>query len=314
MKVFAVCALVGVITLVGLAGPVLAQGLGLWTLRRKPACGLDRSCSLPPFDSRNSDTTATCITEATTTIRLVTSSSTLSPSVDVSLRSSHVRVERPQPIRSLLLQDVDRVETPWTATTAAQVDLLLNRRDAVLSGGITDTRQRQNLEIDAIAKRQTNDVTVGAAVRLTGKTSVDDFRASVAPRVRAKLSLSRHRPRAGSQPHVVGCNCRRPLRGDAAHHVRCRGDAGTCSVRLGSSIEIQQSCGSRPSVEFSPFALVSGRASIGFYKRTFSADSAQSTCRRAVARRPRRPLYRRPQVHCRQPANRSPLARSHSSI
>src|SRR4029077_984901 len=55
---------------------------------------------------------------------------------------------------------------------AGNVDFLINRLMLNFGGSYISTRHRQDLEIDAIAQRQIGTVTLGAVLRMTGKTSV----------------------------------------------------------------------------------------------------------------------------------------------
>ncbi|MEP7308736.1 MAG: outer membrane beta-barrel protein [Acidobacteriota bacterium] len=192
---------------------------------------------------------------------------TLSPAVNAWFRFAHVRVSSHSQFDLYYyktLPDLRAVDKD----NAAQVDLLVNRMRLFVVGGLAEAQRRQSLEIDAIAQRQNKTATLGADVRLSGKTflGVSVTRASLkyAPNslyLGTDLGTALNYKSSGE---TVGLRyAATPLTTFAVtvSHNQTRFDNET--DRNSSDLTII------PSVEFSPFALVSGRAAVGFIKRTF---------------------------------------------
>ena len=136
-----------------------------------------------------------------------------------------------------------------------------------------DSQRRQNLEIDAIAQRRTDSAMLGAEVQLTGKTSL---RVSV---TRSSLGYAPNSLFLGTDlgsvldnktsEQTVGLRyAATPLTKFAVEVSHVRASFETETDRNSGDLTVV------PSVEFSPFALVSGRAAVGFIKRTFENGTA----------------------------------------
>ncbi|MEO8256962.1 MAG: hypothetical protein ABI868_06405 [Acidobacteriota bacterium] len=196
-------------------------------------------------------------------------SSRLTPSVDASLRSAHVRIRG----RSLVdvyyfkaLSDLNSVDSD----NVGQVDLAMNRVGLFVNGRRLTTRHRRTLEIDAIARRRNSDLSVGGSVRLTGKTSLEMFV------TRARLDYA-------ADSLFLDTNLAQQLNHTAWTQGFALGYAATSLTRFSVEAsrtrarfdaEADRDSGEwrvTPTVTFSPLALVTGRASIGYYRRTFSA-------------------------------------------
>jgi hypothetical protein len=192
---------------------------------------------------------------------------TLSPSVQLWLRLAHLRLNGRGQADFYYFKELTALRAIDT-DSAARVDFPLNRLTPFLEGNITNTRHRQNLEIDAIARRRTDGAKAGAELRLTEKISVGAY---------ALRSLVEYEPNA----LYLGTDLGREL------NHRSAGEGGVLSWALTPfttvAIETERqrdrfvSTGDRdsdivrvaPSIEFKPLALVSGRATIGLQRRKF---------------------------------------------
>jgi len=199
----------------------------------------------------------------------------LSPSVDATLRASHFRTGVHSQFdfyyyrRLPNLRDNDNLNS-------AQLDLLLSRLTLFLTGRHESTRNRQDFEIDSRVRRRTDDVTVGARVQLTGKTSVDAF-------------VTRAGLKYDTDAVFLGSNLAQVLNhDDSSESISVRyavtnlTKVAVETVRNRAQFEDEPDRESEewritPSVEFSPFALVSGRAAFGIYKRKYDTGGPAIT-------------------------------------
>ena len=99
---------------------------------------------------------------------------TLSPSVEAWLRLPRARLNGHSQFDFYYFKELTDLRAVDTDTTA-RVELPLNRLTPYVEGTIANTRHRQNLEIDAIARRRNDGVTAGAELRLTGKVSAGAY-------------------------------------------------------------------------------------------------------------------------------------------
>jgi hypothetical protein len=153
------------------------------------------------------------------------------------------------------------------------VEVPLNRFRPFVTGGFLNTRHRQNLEIDAIARRRTSFVTVGTDVRLTSKLTASVFSS------RTRLDYDTNSIYLGTDLSDVlnftgrgeGASLRYTLTplttiGVTADRGRHRFDSAP--ERNSESLSVT------PMVEFNPRALISGSASFGFRQRKFRSGTA----------------------------------------
>jgi len=150
----------------------------------------------------------------------------------------------------------------------ARVEVPLNWLMPYVEGNRASTRHQRNLEIDAPVKRLNETQRAGVDVRVTGKFTVG-------------LTAQRSRIRYSGDTLYFGSDLAELLnrRGDG-EGVRLR-YAVTPLTSVGVTAEQQRdrfdaaverdanSIWVLPEVEFQPFALVSGRAQIGFRRRSF---------------------------------------------
>jgi hypothetical protein len=199
---------------------------------------------------------------------------TLSPSIDGWLRLAHGRVTGRTQFDIYYfkqLTDLRAVDTD----TAGRVEVPLSRFRPYVTGAFLSTRHRQNLEIDAIARRRASSVTVGSDVQVTAKLMASIFAS------RARMEYDINSIYLGTDLAQVlnftsrgeGVSFRyilTPLTtiGIAAASQRDRFDSNQDRNANGFSIT--------PMIEFNPRALISGSASYGFRKRTFVAGTFPS--------------------------------------
>jgi hypothetical protein len=95
---------------------------------------------------------------------------TLSPSLDAWLRMAHARANGRTQFDGYYfrqLTDLRAIDTD----TSGHIEVPVNRVLAYATGSLTNTRHRQNLEIDSLARRRNDSVTAGIDVRLTAKVT-----------------------------------------------------------------------------------------------------------------------------------------------
>jgi hypothetical protein len=164
---------------------------------------------------------------------------------------------------------------------AARIEVTLNRIMPFVSGTLVTTRHRHTLEIDALAERRTDDLQAGAYVRLTAKTSVGVYggRSHVKYGTGALFDgtdLSQSLNHTGTRAGIGIRYAVTPLTTFNLDAVGGRDRFERSPQRNSENIWIT------PSVEFKPFALISGRAAWGFRRVTFS-DPTQPTFKGSVA-------------------------------
>jgi hypothetical protein len=269
MKSVAICALAGAIVAI-LSWPAKAQGLALDS--QAPGDVRIGPVTLAPvfqLTELGIDTNPYNRSPGSNPVGDFTSR--MSPSLDASLRTPHLRARS----RSLFeiyyfkaLPELRAVDSD----NAGQVDLVMNRLTLNFIGRHATTRFSRNLEIDAIARRRTDDATLGAEVRLTGKTSIE------ASLTRSHLKydpdslylntdLAEVLNHASASESIALRYAATPLTTFAVEVGQGRARFDTAVDRNADEFQVT------PSVEFSPFAIVSGRASVGFLKRTFAAGT-----------------------------------------
>ena len=255
------------ITLVGAAGPVRAQGLDASDPPIDAAVQVGPLALSPAIRITNFGHDNNVNNRSTDDGPKGDFTATLSPVVDAWLRSPHVRVNGRSQFDFYYFKQLTDLRALDT-DSAGRVELVLNRLTPFFEGTIANTRFRQNLEIDTIAKRRTDSVKPGANLRLTAKVSVGAY----AERSRVQYEpnslylgtdLARELNHTSTVEGVAVRYALTPYTTFAVGTERQRDrftfalDRNANSVRVG------------PSVEFNPNALVSGRAAVGFVRRTF---------------------------------------------
>jgi hypothetical protein len=192
---------------------------------------------------------------------------TLTPALDASIRLPRVRVSAHNQFDLYFFRDLDELNAADTESSA-RAELRLNRLIPFASGRFLKTRHRQNLEIDAIAERRDDAFTVGADLRVTSRASIGFYRTRSHLEYEAgslfrETDLAHALNREGTTDGFVVRYAATPLTSLVVNIEQHRDDFISASERNSKSLRIE------PSVEFKPLALVSGRAAVGFRKRTF---------------------------------------------
>ena len=191
---------------------------------------------------------------------------TFSPSVDGWLRMAHARANG----RSLFdvyyfkqLTDLRAVDSD----NSGHIEVPINRVLAYATAALTSTTQRQNLEIDSLARRRNDAITVGMEVRVTAKLT-------------GNLYSQRNRLRYDDNSLYLGTDLAQtlnhksvgegaelryaltPLTSIAVGAIRTRDRFDFATDRDGNNTSVLAS------LRFSPVALVSGGVAVGVQKRT----------------------------------------------
>jgi len=192
---------------------------------------------------------------------------TVSPVVEAWLRSPRVRVNGRGQFDFFYFKELSNLRALDT-DTFARVELPLNRLTPYVEGNLANTRHRQNLEIDAIAKRRNDGVQVGTDVRLTAKASVRLYtgRSHIEYQPNSlyrETDLARSLNHTGSFEGLGFRYAATPLTTFAMNVEQGRDRFEFSSERNSDSFRVT------PSVEFKPLALISGRAAVGFRRLRF---------------------------------------------
>jgi hypothetical protein len=197
---------------------------------------------------------------------------TFSPSVEGWLRLAHGRASGRSQFDIYYFKQLTDLRA-IDSDTAGRLEIPLNRFRPFVAGTYLNTRHRQNLELDAIARRQISTATVGTDVRLTAKLTATVFGS------RSRLNydtntifqdtdLSRVLNYTGGG---VGGSLRyvlTPLTTIGVTVDRQHDRFDSASDRNSVNFNVT------PMVEFNPRALISGSASFGFRHRKSLAGTA----------------------------------------
>jgi hypothetical protein len=192
---------------------------------------------------------------------------TLSPSVEAWLRLPHARLNGRSEFDFYYFKELTDLRGLDT-DTSARLDLPLNRFTPFFAGTLTDTRHRQNLEIDAITRRRNEGLTAGANLRMTAKVSFDVYvlRSKVAYQLNSlylATDLARELNYTSAGEGLALRYVVTPFTTVAVAVERQRDRFEFAADRAANSLRVT------PTIEFNPLALVSGSASVGFRRRTF---------------------------------------------
>ena len=207
---------------------------------------------------------------------------TVSPSVDTWVQSPYFRLRGRSAFDVYYFRTLTDLRS-LDGDHSGRADVFLGRVALRGDGQWIDTRHQEDLEIDAVASRRQQRVRAGAELKLSGKTSVELF----ADRNRLRYqpdSLYLNTDLAKVLNHSstsAGLSMRyavTPLTTFALTAERQRTVFDSADNRDAEDLRIM------PSVEFSPFAMVNGRAAFGVQKRRFSqATDGQSSFTGTVA-------------------------------
>jgi hypothetical protein len=192
---------------------------------------------------------------------------TLTPMVEGWLRLEHLRVSGRTGGDFYYVKnysDLNGIDTD----TAGRVDIVLNRLAPYVTGTLVDTRHRQGLEIDSVSRRRNESVRAGADLRLTENVFIGAY-AQGGRLEYAQNSLYLGTDLARQLNHtstVEGFDARyklTPFTTFALAIERQHDGFDVATSNNADSVRIS------PAVEFSPLAVVSGAASIGFRRFKF---------------------------------------------
>lgn len=192
---------------------------------------------------------------------------TFNPTVDAWLRLAHANANARTQVNVYYFKELEDLRGVDSESTA-RIEVPLGRMMPFVSGTFNTTRHRQNLEIDALARRRSSAVTAGLDVRLTAKTTL---RAHVR---RSALDYDANSLYLGTDLSRA-LNRRSTGEGLALRYALTPLTTISMEVdRDRDRFEFENGQNSRnirftPAVEFKPSALISGRAYAGFQKRTF---------------------------------------------
>jgi hypothetical protein len=201
--------------------------------------------------------------------------SRMTPSVNAWLQSTRVRVLGHSQFDLYYFKSLPQLNAV-DSSNAGQIDLVVNRVTLFALGSRDVARFQRNLEIDSIAARRTDAVGAGAAVRLTGKTSIE-LAVQHAGLAYEPNSLYLNTDLAQQLNHTSLAESLAvryavtPLTTFSveATHTKARFDSAL--DRDSEDLQVW------PSIGFSPFAIVSGHAAIGLLKRTFATGGSAFT-------------------------------------
>jgi hypothetical protein len=147
---------------------------------------------------------------------------------------------------------------------AGRAEVVLNRLTPFVDGSFISTRQRQNLEIDALERRRTDALNAGTDVRLTAKTTAGVFAGIAHAKYEATdTELARELNYDSNYGGVVFRYAATPLTTFAVTATLGHDEFIFSPERDADNFQII------PSVEFKPLALINGYARVGFRSSTF---------------------------------------------
>ena len=201
---------------------------------------------------------------------------TVGPALDAWVRLSRVKFSGRAVLNYMYFKELSDLRS-FQLTSGGRVEVPLNRVTPFADGSYVNSNAREGFEIDAYAAHKENTGRIGVDFRLTSKTGVEiyagqiilDYRADALERQgflqQARLALRLNRPglpRRGS-----------PICGDAADHVGLFGEQQQDRFQFAAN-KNADSYRIEPFVEFKPFALIGGRASLGYRNVTFIQSGA----------------------------------------
>jgi hypothetical protein len=192
---------------------------------------------------------------------------TFSPAVEAWLRLAHARVNARSQYNFYYYRDLDYLRAT-DYTNGAKLEVPLNRLTPFVSGEISSTRPEvnQNLELSPVIRRKFNSWSVGTGVRLSERTSLDisasdatfDYTSDATQILDVASNVLDYTSKSVS---VEGSYAITSLTSVGLQTLYSRDRFDTESDRDSDTLRIT------PFVQFSPSALISGRAVFGFQQR-----------------------------------------------
>jgi len=197
---------------------------------------------------------------------------TLSPAMEGWLRMAHGRASGRTQFDIFYFKQLTDLRAV-DSDASGRLEIPLNRFRPWVTGAFINTRHRQNLELDAIARRQINTVTVGTDIRLTAKLTAAVF--GLRSRLNYEtnsiyqdMDLSRVLNNTGTGQGASLRYVLTPLTTIGISVDRQHNRFDSAPDRNSDSFNVM------PMVEFSPRALITGTASYGFRQRKSVAGTA----------------------------------------
>ncbi|HET7056772.1 MAG TPA: outer membrane beta-barrel protein, partial [Thermomicrobiales bacterium] len=205
---------------------------------------------------------------------------TATPAAEAWLRLPRAQVSGRTEFDYIYYQQASSLRS-WDSDSAARVDVFLARVTPYAWATLANLRHRQGVEIDAPIRRIEENAVAGAAVRLSGKTSID---------IRATRSRSSFEDQATYFDITLAQALNRKATGEGASVKYSVTPFTTVSLDVDRERERFDFSPERdantlfigPAIEMKPFAVISGRARLGLRKRTF-LDAATPPYRTVAA-------------------------------
>ena len=190
---------------------------------------------------------------------------TFSPSVAGWLRLAHGRASGRSQFDIYYFRQLTDLRAV-DSDTAGRLEIPLNRFRPFATGSFVNTRHRQNLELDAIARRQINSALVGTDVRLTAKLTTAVFG------MRSRLNYGTNSIYQDTDLSRVLNHTSRGIGASLRYTLTPLTTIGVTVDRSDDRFDSapdrnSESFNVTPMVEFNPRALISGSASFGFRHR-----------------------------------------------
>lgn len=186
----------------------------------------------------------------------------IGPAVNAWLKLGPVRVAEKSAGQYLYFKESEN-QRSWNTLNELKLDVPLARFRPFAIGSYVNTRQREGFEIDARARASTNLATLGTDVRLSGKTTL------VLSGTRTTLAYDRSETFLGTD---LAASLNRHSDGELGQ-LRFALTPLTTLVFTGEAVQDRfdterfrnaDSFSVRPGFEFKPFALISGKVSVGY--------------------------------------------------
>jgi Putative beta-barrel porin 2 len=201
---------------------------------------------------------------------------TVGPAIDAWVRLPRVRFSGHTQLNYVYFRELTDLRS-FNVLAGGRIEVPLNRLTPWAEGSLVNSNARQGFEIDAYAAHREPHGRIGVDVRLTSRTSVgvyagqlkidysaDAIDQGILAQTRLALSLNRTGTYQGLGVRYVAT----PLTTFGVFGEQQQDRFEFSPVKNADSFRVM------PVVEFKPFALISGRASVGYRKVTFIQSGA----------------------------------------
>jgi len=199
---------------------------------------------------------------------------TFSPSMDGWLRMAHGRASGRTQFDFYYFKALTDLRGA-DSDNSGHIEIPINRLRPFATGSFSSTRYRQNLEIDALARRRTDNLMVGVEVKVTAKLTAGLFETRShlkydANSVYLNTDLSRVLNHKSTGDGANLSYALTPLTAINLEAARGRDQFAFASERNSDNLRVAAG------VTFSPRALINGSASVGIQKRKFLNGSTSA--------------------------------------